>query len=77
MGYMISVLVSAHTVFGFLMLLAVAVLVFTSVIMAMDFLHDDISDRQASLFKKFLLPLFGALALGFILTPGSVLLSRP
>lgn len=73
MGYLISVLVSAHAVFGFSMCIvgvAVCVVLATFVV---DFIGGKSGDRQITLLKKFLLPLFGASALGFILTPGSII----
>lgn len=69
MEYLISVLVSAHTVFGCLIIVTGAVLILASMITVVDFVQDDLSDRHVTLFKKLLLPIFGAVVLGFILTP--------
>ena len=73
MGYLISVLVSAHTMFGFLMRITGILIGLSFLILIMGPKDGNDGDRQVTLLKKFLLPLFGVFALGFILTPGSVL----
>ena len=77
MGYLIPVLVSAHSILGFSTCIVGVAICFVLATFVVDFIGGKSGDRQITLLKKFLLPLFGAIALGFILTTGGVILLRP